>query len=143
MGTLNYGLWSWSIKKKKKMSLKRFRQPTNHRRNHMDRRLRARCFRACLISPAPCLTLQVRFTRLFIKTKLSQRHFFKSRTITVITTEYAECHMPLLWMQYQTVQMGAQWLSGRVLDSRPKGRGFEPHRRHCVVVLEQDTFILV
>ena len=36
---------------------------------------------------------------------------------------------------------GAQWLSGRVLDSRPKGRGFEPHRRHCVVVLEQDTFI--
>ena len=39
-------------------------------------------------------------------------------------------------------QEGAQWLSGRVLDSRPKGRGFEPHRRHCVVVLEQDTFIL-
>ena len=38
--------------------------------------------------------------------------------------------------------MGAQWLSGRVLDSRPKGRGFESHRRHCVVVLEQDTFIL-
>ena len=36
---------------------------------------------------------------------------------------------------------GAQWLSGRVLDSRPKGRGFEPHRRHCVVVLKQDTFI--
>ena len=25
---------------------------------------------------------------------------------------------------------GAQWLSGRVLDSRPRGRGFEPHRRH-------------
>ena len=40
------------------------------------------------------------------------------------------------------ISEGAQWLSGRVLDSRPKGRGFEPHRRHCVVVLEQDTFIL-
>ena len=38
--------------------------------------------------------------------------------------------------------MGAQWLSGSVLDSRPRGRGFEPHWRHCVVVLEQDTFIL-
>ena len=38
--------------------------------------------------------------------------------------------------------MGAQWLSGRVLDSRKKGRGFEPHWRHCIVVLEQDTFIL-
>ena len=27
-------------------------------------------------------------------------------------------------------------------DSRPKGRGFKPHRCHCVVVLEQDKFIL-
>ena len=33
-------------------------------------------------------------------------------------------------------------LSGRVLDSRTRGRGFEPHWQHCVVVLEQDTFIL-
>ena len=36
----------------------------------------------------------------------------------------------------------AQWLIGRVLDSRPRGCGFEPHWRHSVVVLEQDTFIL-
>ena len=43
---------------------------------------------------------------------------------------------------FSTGAMGAQWLSGRVLDSRPKGRGFEPHRRHCVVVFKQDTFIL-
>ena len=35
-------------------------------------------------------------------------------------------------------QKGAQWLSGRVLDSRPKGRGFEPHRRHCVVSLSKN-----
>ena len=35
-----------------------------------------------------------------------------------------------------------QWLSGRVLELRPRGRGLEPHWRHCVVVLEQDTFIL-
>ena len=35
-----------------------------------------------------------------------------------------------------------QWLSGRVLDLRPRDRGFEPHRRCCLVVLEQDTFIL-
>ena len=35
-------------------------------------------------------------------------------------------------------EMGAQWLSGRVLDSRPKGRGFEPHRRHCVVSLSKN-----
>ena len=41
------------------------------------------------------------------------------------------------------VHQEAQWLSGRVFDFRPSGRGFEPHRRHCVVVLEQDTFILI
>ena len=34
-----------------------------------------------------------------------------------------------------------KWTSGRVLDSRQKGRGFEPHLCHCVVVLEQDTLI--
>ena len=28
--------------------------------------------------------------------------------------------------------------SGRVLDSRPRGRGFEPHRRHCVVSLSDN-----
>ena len=38
--------------------------------------------------------------------------------------------------------VGAQWLSGRVFDSRLRGSGFEPHRRHCVVILEQDTFML-
>ena len=32
--------------------------------------------------------------------------------------------------------------SGRVLVLRPRGPGFEPHWRNCVVVLEQDTFIL-
>ena len=29
-------------------------------------------------------------------------------------------------------------LSGRVLDSRPKGRGFEPHQRHCNVSLSKN-----
>ena len=38
----------------------------------------------------------------------------------------------------QTWCMGAQWLSGRVLDLRPKGRGLEPHRRHCVVSLSKN-----
>ena len=30
---------------------------------------------------------------------------------------------------------GAQWLSGRVLDSRPKGPRFKPHQGHCIVSL--------
>ena len=33
---------------------------------------------------------------------------------------------------------GAQWLSGRVLDSRPDGSGFVPYRRHCVVSLSKN-----
>ena len=33
--------------------------------------------------------------------------------------------------------MGAQWLSGKVLDSRPRGCRFEPHLRHCVVSLRK------
>ena len=49
--------------------------------------------------------------------------------------------MIIIKIEYQHL-VGAQLLSGRVLDSRPRVRGFEPQRRHCVVVLEQDTFIL-
>ena len=29
--------------------------------------------------------------------------------------------------------LGAQWLSGRVLDSGPRGCGYEHHRSHCIV----------
>ena len=49
--------------------------------------------------------------------------------------------MPKVFSKNKSL-LGGQWLSGRVLDSRPKGRRFEPLRRHCVVILEQDTFIL-
>ena len=41
-------------------------------------------------------------------------------------------------MDNQKPSLGAQWLSGRVLDSRPKGLGLEPHRRHCVVSLSKN-----
>ena len=40
---------------------------------------------------------------------------------------------------------GAQWFIERVFDSRPRGRGFEPHRRHCVVSLSKSinpSFVL-
>ena len=38
---------------------------------------------------------------------------------------------------------GAQWLSGRVLDSRLWGCGFEPHWRHCVVSLSINPSIVL
>ena len=37
-----------------------------------------------------------------------------------------------------SLSLGAPWLSGRVLESRPKGHGFEPHRRHCVVSVSKN-----
>ena len=41
----------------------------------------------------------------------------------------AYCVLQVSWYS-QAHDMGVQWLSGKVLDLRPKGRGFEPH---CVV----------
>ena len=55
------------------------------------------------------------------------------RSVLAAAAAFVVCRLPL---------KGAQWLSGRVLDSRPRGRWFEPHWRHCIVVLKQDTFIL-
>ena len=34
--------------------------------------------------------------------------------------------------------MGAQWLSGKVLEPRLRGRGLESHRRHCVMTLSKN-----
>ena len=70
--------------------------------------------------------------------------FLKCRSLTV-NVLFLSIGKPCQWREFtldlnaQTHTMkGAQWLSGRVLDSRPKGRGFEPHRRHCVVSLSKN-----
>ena len=56
-----------------------------------------------------------------IEITLQQVDFKKWRNISKSTSQY----------------QGAQWLSGRVLYSRPRGRGFEPHWRHCVMSLSK------
>ena len=43
----------------------------------------------------------------------------------------------------QNNHQGAQWLSGRMLDLRLRGRGFEPHRHHCVVSLSKTHLSLL
>ena len=48
----------------------------------------------------------------------------------------------LEWKKYKK-KYGAQWLSGRVLDSRLRGCGLEPHRRHCVVSLSKTHLFLL
>ena len=60
-------------------------------------------------------------------------------SISVGTFYSLELYYRLSWKSFNFT-WGPEWLSGRVLESRPRGRGFEPQRRYCVVVLEQDTF---
>ena len=40
-------------------------------------------------------------------------------------------------LKLQSKSRGARWLSGRVLEWRSRGCGFEPHRRHCAVSLSK------
>ena len=42
-----------------------------------------------------------------------------------------------LHFHFKDWKWGAQWLSGRVFDSRPRGWGFRPHGRHCIVSLSK------
>ena len=44
----------------------------------------------------------------------------------------------LIFNTYNTLNLkeGAQWLSGRVLDSRPKGHGFEPRLYPSFVLVQ-------
>ena len=51
-------------------------------------------------------------------------NYFNNSETPIICYEY---NKPIRSTIYNF--LGAQWLSGRVLDWRPKGRGFGPHRR--------------
>ena len=82
---------------------------------------------------------------IFLNTELNKPHVLRDEMIFMRSSLQIKQNINSIGIfrtPVVTQFMGAQWLSGRVLDSRLKGRGFEPHRRHCVVVLEQDTFIL-
>ena len=51
-----------------------------------------------------------------------------------------------IWLHQQISSYKLPYLdregSGSVVECLTRDRGFEPHRCHCVVVLEHDTFIL-
>ena len=48
------------------------------------------------------------------------------------------------WLSHRSMcLMGAHWLSGRALDSRPKGGGLESHQRHCIVSLSKTHWSLL
>ena len=48
-------------------------------------------------------------------------------------------NLSVSYNSFLNLPQGAQWLSGRVLDSRPRGRWFESHRCHCVVSLSKNN----
>ena len=62
--------------------------------------------------------------QLHIAAKCTKLPSYQMRQIPV-HAKYLDLIHKIVW--------GAQWLSGRVLDSKPRGRGFESHWRHCVV----------
>ena len=69
--------------------------------------------------------------------------FKKYLAMTDATLTQESSHFPQMKSVHEKVTtltflLGAQWLSGRVLDSRARGHGFEPHWRDCVVSLSKN-----
>ena len=49
----------------------------------------------------------------------------------------------MFWLRNKKLLEHIGSLSGRVLDSRPRGHGLEPHRGHCVVSLSKTHLSLL
>ena len=61
-------------------------------------------------------------------------HRLALRQIHTTANHYNSSFFPSTVVYWnQLTALSAQWLSCRVLDSRPKGCGFEPHQCHCVL----------
>ena len=58
---------------------------------------------------------------------------------------YAQSYLKPCWLNiyFNLTMLGAWWLSGKVLDLRQSGRGFKPHRCHCVVSLSKTHLSLL
>ena len=100
------------------------------------------------------LTFTIVYAPLLVKTNRIYRIFKAGRRTTrkpwciskgsqiLISAVLITIQVSIVYLNSLHNEFGAQRLTGRVLDSRLRGRGFDPHRCPCIVVLEQDTFIL-
>ena len=93
-----------------------------------------------------CLLLKFNLNRIWDWTSLRSSTWKVTQIVTVtdISKPNIDCSFYRLELKYSRYFIHlyiAQWISGRVLDSRPWRRGLEPHRRHCVVSLGK-TLIL-
>ena len=70
----------------------------------------------------------------------SAAHFFHCALGRLLSEGFLEVFMNFLGRHSFLTEVlnGAQWLNGRLLDLRSKGRRFEPHRRHWVVSLSKN-----
>ena len=68
---------------------------------------------------------------------MASAHFFFD-LLLIVFAKYYWNKLGYLNLNVYTMYKGGQWLSGRVLDSRPKGPGFEHHLRHCIVSLSKN-----
>ena len=71
--------------------------------------------------------------------------FLTSRLIWVLLLEHLvllnannkDINQPFIWTGWFIANLLFRERSSRVLDSRPRGRKFEPHWLHCVVSLSK------
>ena len=68
------------------------------------------------------------------KTCLHLQHYSLYLNLTCISRGKVCLHLHHYNMKLKLTCMGAQWLGCRVLDSIPRGLGFESHRSHRVVL---------
>ena len=68
------------------------------------------------------------------KTNLIFKDFFKPVRTLVDLEDSGTSEAENDLISESSDHLGAQWLSG----SRPRGRGFEPRRRHCVMSLSKN-----
>ena len=94
-----------------------------------------------------CLSLEYSMT---VKLLIEQHLEFLSFTgsCTGSSESMSICHMLEITCRCSNVfrilsiyhlNKGAQWLSGRVLNSRPRGHEFEPQRRRCLLMVRKES----
>ena len=69
--------------------------------------------------------------------------YFMTDTTKINETLFLALEFISINMKTMMIKFGAQLLSGRVIDSRLRGRRFEPHPWHCVVFLSKTLIIFL
>ena len=98
-----------------------------------------RCFIFCITS-----------CKILVKLTVNTESRWKVKITWALTVKLCTCVRLIksdntrdVYMNKISEKKERQGLSGRVLDSRPRGRGFQPNRRHCFVSLSKTHLSLL